>query len=302
MAPLMPLDFDSAPTPEQMVADLVLLLNLETRGADRFIGRRRELGTGRVFGGQAIAQALGAARRTIEDDREVHSLHAYFLRPGSDDLPIEYRVKRDLDGRSFSNRRVVASQEGVPILNLVASFQRPTQGAGNQFRRMPDVPPPEELVPDAKLGRAAAEQMPDGTLKTLLLRPQPIDFRSVEPRDWMNPQKRDPVSHVWFRVVGQLPPIVALHRAVLAFVSDFQLLATALQPHGKSLLRDKVKAASLDHALWFHDDFSVDEWLLYVTESPWSGEGRGFGRGEVFTRDGRLVASVAQEGMLRILD
>ena len=302
MSPAMPQDSPSAPTPEQLVADLVLLLNLETRGGDRWIGRRRELGTGRVFGGQAIAQALSAARRTIEDDREVHSLHAYFLRPGSDDLPIEYRVKRDHDGRSFSNRRVVASQDGVPILNLGASFQRPSDGASHQFREMPQVPPPEELVSDAKLGRAAAEQMPDSTLKTLLMRPQPIDFRSVEPRDWLHPKPREPISHVWFRVVAPLPPIVALQRAVLAFVSDFQLLATALQPHGKSFLRNEVKGASLDHALWFHDDFSVDEWLLYVTESPWSGHGRGFGRGEVFTRDGRLVASVAQEGMLRLLD
>lgn len=292
---------ENPPTPEQLVADLVLLLNLETRGGDRFIGRRRELGTGRVFGGQAIAQALNAASRTVDEDRHVHSLHAYFLRPGSDGLPIEYRVKRDLDGRSFSNRRVVASQDGQPILNLVASFQKPSEGPGHQHRVMPDVPPPEDLVSDAKIGRDIADRMPDGTLKTLLMRPQPIDFRSVEKRDWMHPEKRDPVSHVWFRVAGDLPPDPALHRSVLAFISDFQLLATALQPHGKSFFRGEIKGASLDHALWFHDDFAVDDWLLYVTESPWSGAGRGYGRGEVFTRDGRLVASVAQEGMLRHL-
>ena len=291
-----------SPTPEQLVADLVLLLNLEPRGADRFVGRRKEQGTGRVFGGQAIAQALNAASRTVGADRQVHSLHAYFLRPGSDDLPIEYRVKRDLDGRSYSNRRVVASQEGQPILNLTASFHRPSNEPGHQHRAMPDVPPPEELVSDAQLALEYAPSIPSDTLRALVLRPNPIDFRSVEPRNWLDPQKSEPVSHVWFRVVAPLPPQLALHQAILAYISDFQLLATAVQPFGKSFLRGGFKSASLDHSLWFHDRFSVDEWLLYVTDSPWSGNARGFGRGEIFTRDGRLVASVAQEGMIRHLD
>ncbi len=286
-------------TPEQLVADLVLLLDLEPKGADRFIGRRRADGTGRVFGGQAIAQALGAASRTVDDARAAHSLHAYFLRPGSDHLPIEYRVKRDLDGRSFSNRRVVASQEGKPILNLTASFQIPVDGPDHQATRMPDVPGPDELVSDAVLQRKSAENLPDGPLKRVALRPSPIDFRSVEPRDWLDPQKRDPVSHVWFRTVSSLPPEPSVHRAMLAYISDYQLLGTALQPHGVSVLDETVKGASLDHALWFHESFRTDEWLLYVTESPWSGHARGFGRGQIFNRDGRLVASVSQEGMLR---
>ena len=287
------------PTPERIVAELVFLLELEPQGPDKFIGRRRPDGTGRVFGGQAIAQALEAASRTVDPARVVHSLHAYFLRPGSDDLPIEYRVKRDLDGRSFSNRRVVASQDGKPILNFVASYQEPVEGPSHQHPSMPDVPPPEELTPDAEVRRQVADFVPEGPLKNLLLRPFPVDFRSVEPRDWLQPEKRSPTSHIWFKTIAPLPAEPSLHRSVLAFISDFQILATALQPHGKSLHRGEVKAASLDHAIWFHETFAVDDWLLFATEAPWSGGGRGYSRGQVFTRDGRLVASVSQEGMLR---
>jgi len=288
-----------APTPEQLVAELVLLLDLEPRGGDRFIGRRHKEGTGRVFGGQAIAQALGAARRTVADDRPVHSLHAYFLRGGSDEVPIDFRVKRDLDGRSFSNRRVVASQQGEAILNLTASFQKRQDGPEHQYPRMPDVPPPEDLEPDAAIRARIAEQVPEGPMRRLFLRPRPIDFRSVEPRDWLDPQKREPCAHCWFRTVAPLPEEPRVHGAVLAYASDFQLLATALQPHGLSYPRGDVKGASLDHAIWFHGEFRADDWLLYATDSPWSGRARGFGRGQIFTRDGRLVASVAQEGMLR---
>jgi len=279
----------------------MLLLDLESRGADRFVGRRREDGTGRVFGGQAIAQALGAARRTVDAERPVHSLHAYFLRPGSDELPIEYRVKRDLDGRSFSNRRVVASQNGEPILNLVASFQRPAEGRGHQHRDAPNVAPPEELQSDAEVYRTLAQSLPEGQQRRFLMRPHPIEFRSVEARNALDPQAREPVAHVWFRTVAQLPPEPAVHREVLAYITDYQVLATAMLPHGRSLLGGQVKTASLDHAIWFHDSFAVDDWLLYVTDSPWSGAARGFGRGQIFSRDGRLVASVAQEGMMRHL-
>ncbi|MES2700522.1 MAG: acyl-CoA thioesterase II [Pseudomonadota bacterium] len=289
----------STPTPEQLVADLMLLLDLEPRGSDLFIGRKHPEGMGRVFGGQAIAQALGAARRTVPAERFTHSLHAYFLRPGSDEHPIEFRVKRDLDGRSFSNRRVVASQRGEPILNLTASFHLPQEGMGHQEARMPQVPPPEELRPDAEIRREVAEQLPDGPLKRLMLRPRAIDFRSVETRDWLDPQKQAPMAHCWFRTVSQLPDYRPIHRAVLAYASDFQLLSTAMNPHGLSMHLGQLKAASLDHAIWFHDNFRADEWLLYVTDSPWSGMSRGFGRGQIFTQDGRLVASVAQEGMLR---
>lgn len=287
-------------TPEELVAELVLLLDLEQKGGDRFIGRRQKSGWGRIFGGQVIAQALGAARRTVPDDRHAHSLHAYFLRSGTDELPVEYRVKRDLDGHSFTNRRVVASQNGLPLLNLIASYQKPQDGPHHQYAVMPDVPPPEDLEPDAVVRQRAAQDLPEGPLRDLMLRQRPIDIRSVEPRNWQSPGKREPVAHCWFRTVASLPDSRPIHRAVLAYASDFQLLSTAIQPHGVSFHLGQIKAASLDHAIWFHDDFRVDDWLLYVTDSPWSGLARGFGRGQIFSRDGRLVASVAQEGMIRL--
>lgn len=295
----MPKMITAKPTPEHLVAELVLLLDLEPRAGDRFLGRQRPDGTGRVFGGQAIAQALGAAQRTVPADRLAHSLHAYFLRPGTDDLPIELSVERDFDGGSFSNRRVVASQRGEPILNLAASFQRPQQGFSHQLQPMPDVPAPEDLAPDAELGRKIAEKLAPGPIRTLLLRPQPVDFRSVGAPPWLDQTQCAPRSHSWFRTVAPLPEDRSLHRAVLAYISDFQVLATAMLPHGLSLSKGNVRSASLDHAIWFHGNFRADDWLLYATDSPWSGQARGFARGEIFTRDGTLVASVAQEGMLR---
>jgi acyl-CoA thioesterase-2 len=300
MASLMASQPTTLLTPEALVADLVLLLDLEPKGGDRFIGRQHKSGSGRVFGGQVIAQALGAARRTVPDDRHAHSLHAYFLRPGSDDHPVEYRVKRDLDGRSFSNRRVVASQQGLPLLNLITSYQVPQPGLHHQFPQMPDVPPPEELEPDAVIRQRVAQDLPEGPLRDLMRRQRPIDIRSVEPRNWQSPGKREPLAHCWFRTVAALPDNPPIHRAVLAYASDFQLLSTAIQPHGVSFHLGEIKAASLDHAIWFHDAFRADDWLLYVTDSPWSGLARGFGRGQIFSRDGRLVASVAQEGMIRL--
>ncbi len=288
----------STPTPEQLVADLVLLLDLEPRSSDRFVGRRKKEGIGRVFGGQAIAQSLGAAERTVEDDRHCHSLHAYFLRGGSEEMPIDYQVRRDFDGRSFSNRRVIASQEGRPILNLTASFQVPQKGLEHQYPAMPDVPLPGELKSDAQLRKEAAEHAPDAYRK-MLLRPWPIDFRPVEPRDWAEPEEQAPLAHCWFRTVANLPDDPRVHRAVLAYASDFQLLSTSAMPHKLSWYRGDIKAASLDHAVWFHEPFRADEWLLYVTDSPWAGGARGFTRGSIFSGDGRLVASTAQEGMIR---
>ncbi len=286
------------PTPEQLVAELVLLLNLEPRGDNRFVGRRKNGGIGRVFGGQAIAQALGAAELTVEEDRQPHSLHAYFLRGGSEDSATDYMVRRDFDGGSFSNRRVIASQEGAPILNLTASFQRRQDGYEHQFARMPQVPPPDHLKSDQQLRREFAEHAP-AAFAEQLLQPWPIDIRPVEPRDWLNPKKRDPLAHCWFRTVACLPDDPRVHRAVLSYASDFQLLSTSALPHGVSWQRGDVKVASLDHAIWFHEPFRADEWLLYVTESPWAGGARGFNRGQIFASDGRLVASVAQEGMIR---
>lgn len=287
-----------SPTPEQLVAELVALLDLEPSGTDSFVGPRKKGGVGRVFGGQVVAQALVAAERTVEEDRVAHSLHCYFLRGGSEDHEIDYLVNRDFDGGSFSNRRVVASQLGKPIFNLTASFQRPQEGLHHQFPAMPDVPAPEELKSDSEFRRELAELVPN-SYRDRMLRPWPIDTRPVEPRDWIEPVAGPPLLHSWFRTVAPLPDDPRVHRAVLAYASDMQLLATATRPYGLNWYRGEIKAASLDHAVWFHEPFRADEWLLHVTDSPWAGGARGFTRGQVFAQDGRLVASTAQEGMIR---
>lgn len=289
---------DEEPTPERLVSGLLKLLEVTPDGEDHFVGRRKRGGVGRVFGGEVIAQALNAAEATVPDDRPAHSLHAYFLRGGSEGTPSDYRVERDFDGGSFSNRRVVASQEGRPILNLTASFQRHEEGLHHIDAEMPDVPPPEELEPEVDVRRRFAEQArPEA--RHHFLSPRPVEMRAVEGRHWMNPQPAPPRSHSWFKTVAPLPDDPRIHRAVLAYTSDMSLLGTCALPHGLSWARGEVVSASLDHAVWFHEPFRADEWLLYATDSPWSGGGRGFNRGRIFTRDGRLVASVAQEGMIR---
>ncbi len=289
----------SAPTPEELVRWLIKLLDVKPGAAlDHFSGRRKRGGVGRVFGGQVIGQALVAAQRTVPEGRAVHSLHAYFLRGGSEDHEIDFEVHRDLDGRSFANRRVVASQQDRPILSLSASFQTREQGLSHQDTAMPDVPPPEDLPNEAELKLNYAEAMTEEQ-RALFLRPRPIELRGASGRHWMNDQPAPPLAHTWIRAVAPLPDDPHLHRAVLAYASDMQLLGTSILPHGLSWSRGEVVSASLDHAIWFHGDFRADDWLLYATDSPWSGSGRGFNRGRVFTRDGRLVASVAQEGMIR---
>ncbi|WP_338466572.1 acyl-CoA thioesterase II [Novosphingobium sp. ZN18A2] len=285
-------------TPRQLVDDLIHLLEVQVTGEDTFLGRKKPDGVGRVFGGQVIAQALASAETTVDPARPAHSLHAYFLRGGSEGIDIDYRVERDFDGGSFSNRRVVASQQGRPILNLTASFQRHEDGLHHADAPMPDVPPPDDLEPEAEVRRRFAEQArPEA--RHHFLSPRPIEMRAVEGRHWLNEGPAAPVSHSWFRTVAPLPDDPRIHRAVLAYASDMSLLGTCALPHGLSWARGEIISASLDHALWFHEPFRADEWLLYATDSPWSGNGRGFNRGRVFTRDGRLVASVAQEGMIR---
>ncbi len=287
-------------TPERLVADLVLLLDMEPRGANRFEGRRWKLTPGRLFGGQVIAQALAAAERTVDEGRSAHSLHAYFLRTGSNELPISYMVTNDFDGRSFSNRRVVASQQGEAILNLTASFHVGEVGVEHQRMPMSMVTPPEELEPMSRQLARLAQEWGPGT-EVPIKRPLAFDVRTVEKPCWLTGDRSEAVAHTWVRAVAPLPDDPRVHRAVLAYASDMQLLMTALRPHGKSMVRGDARGASLDHAIWFHEPFRADEWLLYVTESPWAGNGRGFTRGQIFTRDGRLVASTAQEGVVRIV-
>lgn len=289
---------DPSATEESLVADLVHLLDLDARGEDCFVGRRKKGGVGRVFGGQVIAQALGAAERTVDDSRHAHSLHCYFLRGGNEDFEIDFKVNRDFDGGSFSNRHVLASQQGQPIFNLTASFQKPEQGLEHQYPDMPQVPGPEGIESDGELRRQLAELVPN-QYRDRLLTPWPIEVRQVEPRHWIEKVATPPLLHIWFKTVAPLPDDLRIHRAVLAYASDMHLLGTAARPHALSWYRAELKAASLDHAIWFHAPFRADEWLLHVTEAPWAGGGRGYTRGQIFSQDGRLVASTSQEGMIR---
>ncbi len=296
------------PTPEQLVDWLVKLLTVEKTSENHYEGRPQKGGVGRVFGGQVIAQALQAAQASVTDGKQAHSLHAYFLRGGKEGPPIDYRVVTDFEGRSFANRRVVASQEDesgelVPILNLTTSFQMPEKGLSHDDDAMPDVPSPEELRSDIDLRReivAALDKNMSEFQKRQILRSRPIEMRTTDRLHWMNSEPKAPHAHTWFRTVAPLPDDPAIHRAVIAYASDFTLLGTSALPHGLSWMRNELVGASLDHALWFHRPARADEWLLYATDSPWSGGGRGFNRGRIFNLQGELVASVAQEGMMRV--
>lgn len=295
-------EMSDAPHPADVVAGLVRLLTVSQDESDRFTGTPQPGGVGRVFGGQVIAQALQAAQSTAPAGMAAHSLHAYFLRGGTEGLDTEFDVARDLDGRSFANRRVMARQEGEAILTLTASFQRPEQGLAHQQADMPEVPQPEDLPPDADLRRKMVEKAWDRmseAQRALALRPRPLETRTVGKLHWMNTESSPPFAQTWFRTIAPLPDDPALHRAVIAYASDYTLLGTAALPHGLSWMRGELTGASLDHAIWFHHEARADEWLLYATESPWSGAGRGFNRGHIFDRAGNLVASVAQEGMMR---
>ncbi|MCP3730673.1 acyl-CoA thioesterase II [Sphingomonas sp. MG17] len=283
----------------ELIVELLTLLDVEELDADLYRGHRQPGGVGRVFGGQVIAQGLQAAQRSVEG-KIAHSLHAYFMRPGSEDHPITYRVVRDFDGGSFATRRVIAMQRGTPILSMSASFQREEGGLHHQDV-MPEVPPPEDLQTEQALRREEIEQIPD-RLRQRLLRRRPIELRPCRPRDRLAPSAEAPVAHCWFRAIAPLPDDPALHRAVLAYASDMALLGTSMLPHPVSWATPGMQTASLDHALWLHEPFRADDWLLYATDSPWAGHARGFNRGRIFTRDGRLVASTAQEGLIRRRD
>ncbi len=289
---------DTDPTPAQLAQQLVDLLDIEEIDTDLYRGPRGTDGFGRVFGGQVIAQALQAAQRSTEAPKQAHSLHAYFMRPGDESHPILYRVVRDFDGKSFATRRVIATQRGVPILNLACSLQAPEGGLAHQDA-MPDVPPPEELTSDRDLRLAMIDRIPE-KFRAMFLRPRMVDIRPVSPRSWLDPVQQEPRQNSWFRVVAPIGDDPALHRAILAYASDMSLLGTATLAHGVNWMTHKLQTASLDHALWLHEDFRADDWLLYVCDSPWAGHARGFNRGKIFARDGRLVASVAQEGLIRL--
>ncbi|MEE4155131.1 MAG: acyl-CoA thioesterase domain-containing protein [Erythrobacter sp.] len=301
---------NDTPTPEALVESLVELLTVEKRAADIYQGRPQTDGIGRVFGGQVIAQALQAAQASVAEPKAAHSLHAYFLRGGVEGPPIEYRIERDFDGRSFANRRVVAAQENeageaVPILNLTASFQVPEAGLEHLDAPMPAVPQPEDLVSDMEQRGALADRLGERlseAQRRLMLRPRAIELRTVDQLHWMSSEPRAPLAHSWFRTAAPISgeaDTPALHRAIIAYASDYTLLGTSALPHGLSWMRGELVGASLDHAIWYHADARADDWLLYATDSPWTGGGRGYNRGRIFSREGTLVASVAQEGMMR---
>ncbi|MES2444942.1 MAG: acyl-CoA thioesterase II [Pseudomonadota bacterium] len=291
---------ERATTPEELVTQLTDLLNVEEIDTDLYRGPRQPGGVGRVFGGQVIGQALQAAQRSVEGDKAAHSLHAYFMRPGDENHPIIYRVVRDFEGRSFANRRVIAMQKGQPILNMTASFQLPAEGLHHQDA-MPDVPDPDTLRSESELREEIQDAVPE-KLRRFFLRARPIEIRPVNPRNWFKPEKQPALQHSWFRVAAALPDDPALHRAMLAYATDMTLLGTCMMPHGVTWMNGKVQTASLDHTVWLHEPFRFDEWLLYTTDSPWSGHSRGFNRGRIYSRDGRLVASAAQEGLIRLKD
>ena len=281
------------------VDELLSLLQLERLEDNLFRGESRDIGTRYVFGGQVLGQALSAAQQTVDGDRSAHSLHAYFLRAGDIEKPIIYHVERTRDGGSFSMRRVTAIQHGKTIFNFAASFQVEETGVEHQLP-MPTVPKPQDLEPDAGLPVDVLAKLPP-KLQRWFGRSGPFEFRHVYPRDDLNPPKRPPFQQVWFRLSSRAPDSPALHRALLAYASDFHLIGTTMFPHGISFLQRNVQVASLDHALWFHRPFRVDEWLLYSCDSPTAQGGRGLARGMIYSEDGRLVASTAQEGLIRLL-
>jgi acyl-CoA thioesterase-2 len=278
------------------VRELLTVLDLEQLELNLFRGRSPAVTWQRVFGGQVIGQALVAACRTVEG-RPPHSLHAYFLLPGDPKVPIVYAVERLRDGKSFSTRRVIATQHGHPIFSMAASFHADEEGFDHQAK-MPDVPKPDDLPTESDVKQSVMRMMPD-PVRRYFEQDRPIELRPVEFERYLGKKFDDARFNVWIRATGQLPDDDAIHRCVLAYASDMTLLDSALVPHGRSVFEKEIMAASLDHALWIHRPFRADEWLLYAQESPNMHGGRGFSRGLIFTQSGKLVASVAQEGLVR---
>jgi acyl-CoA thioesterase-2 len=278
------------------VEELLAILNLERIEDNLFRGFTPNAGWQRVFGGQVIGQALVAACRTVKD-RTPHSLHGYFLLGGDPSVPIIYDVERIRDGRSFTTRRVKAIQHGQPIFTLSASFQVEEEGFSHSAP-MPDVPTPDDLPSEADIRQRVMPLMPDPVRK-YFERERPIELRPVEYKRYMSREPMEPHFNVWMRATGPLPDDPAIHEAVLAYASDMTLLDSTLVAHGRTVFERTIQAASLDHALWFHRPFRADEWLLYAQESPFTGGARGFARGSIFNQSGQLIASVAQEGLIR---
>ena len=275
------------------------ILDLEAAGEDRFRGRSPQSGWQRVFGGQVIGQALVAAQRTVPADRHVHSLHCYFVRPGNPAIPIDYAVDRIRDGGSFTTRRVLAEQDGTAIFALSASFQIDEPGLDHHMPVPPEVPQPEALMGEKELIATFIDQVPEN-IRRYWARERPVELRPVSLAHYISRETLPPVQHVWVRANGPVPDDRAVQAALLAYLSDMTLLDTALFAHGRAIFDADMQVASLDHAMWFHRPDRLDDWLLYAQDSPNASGARGFTRGGLYTRDGVLVASVAQEGLIRV--
>jgi acyl-CoA thioesterase-2 len=273
------------------------ILDLEPLEKNLWRGISLDSSRYRVFGGQVIAQALVAANRTVEE-RQVHSLHGYFMLGGDPTIPILYEVERIRDGRSFTTRRVRAIQRGESIFAMMVSFHREETGLHHELA-MPRVPHPDDL-PNADEIRARFVPLLSPVRQSYWKSERAIDLRPIDPDAYFDRKEAAQNQNVWFRTTGPLPDDPALHAAVLAYASDLTLLDGAAVAHARSVIDPEIQAASLDHALWFHENFRADQWLLYTQDSPWSGHARGLGRGLIYTESGRLVASVAQEGMIRL--
>ena len=287
----------SSNKPGSALAELLSILDLEQLEQNLFRGQSPQQGWQRVYGGQVLGQALVAAVRTVEEPRKAHSMHGYFLLGGDPSHPIIYEVERIRDGGSFTTRTVKAIQHGRAIFSMSVSFHKDEPGF-EHYSPMPDVPPPEELPSEQELKDLLFDKLPDN-MRSYWERERPIEMRPVDTSRYVKREKARPVQYVWMRANGSLPDDPKLHQCVLAYASDFTLLDTALIAHGKLLFDKDIQLASLDHALWLHRPFRADDWLLYVQDSPSAHGARGFCRGSVYTRDGVLVASVAQEGLVR---
>lgn len=281
----------------RVLSELVELLALERIEENLFRGQSQDLGWGQVFGGQVLGQALSAAVQTVPAERHVHSLHAYFLRPGDARRPIVYNVDRIRDGKSFTTRRVVAVQNGRAIFNMSTSFQLDEPGF-EHADAAPQSPGPDGLGSELDQWRKYADRIPE-SVRTRALAERPIEIRAVDPVDPFTPEKKAPDHAVWVRAAGTLPDDPALHCYLLAYCSDFNFVTTALRPHGATWVDPRIQVASVDHVMWFHRPFRMDEWLLHVMHSPSASGSRGLVRGSIYTRDGTLAASTAQEGLMR---
>lgn len=281
----------------KVLNDLLDQLSLEKLEENLFRGESQDLGLGIVFGGQVMGQAISAAKETVDEAQRVHSFHSYFLRPGDTERPIVYDVERIRDGKSLSTRRIKAIQNGKAIFYMTASFKAKEQGFEHQDV-MPNAPEPEELISEQDMALIHTDMLPD-FIRDKLVGEKPIEMRPVTFVNPIDPEVEPAKRLVWFKANGRMPDDLRIHRYLLAYASDFNFLPTALQPHGVSYLSENMQVVTIDHSMWFHHDFRLDDWLLYSVESSVASDGRGLVKGQFFTRDGKLVASTIQEGLIR---